>query len=290
MSWFIVFSAFSLAATYGLLAIGISLTWASLGMLNLAQGFTFAVSGYGAWTMSGVTTHPVAVMGAGLAAGATCGVVVSLLAFVPLHDRPNFQVRSLVVTLAISLIGTQLLQQHYGPQVKPLPKLFGDGKLELSGAVLTSDKTGAIVVATVVLATLVIWMRISRRGVQLRAMMQDPQGAALVGVSIRTTAVMVMAGTGALAGLASVLLAQTYFVSPQSGAQPLTKGLVIALLGGLGSISGAVIAAIMVGFTEALTADHLGGQYVLITQFALVIVVLLFRPRGIGGLFDEISE
>jgi branched-chain amino acid transport system permease protein len=290
MSWFIVFSALSLAASYGLLAIGISLTWASLGMLNLAHGFTFAVAGYGAWAMSGVTENSVAVIGAALVTGAISGMAIGVVAFLPLHDRPNFPVRSLIVTLAISLVGTQLLQEHYGPQKKPLPKLFGDGKLTIGGAVLTADKLGAIIAAVVVLGALLVWMRLSRRGVQLRAMMQDPQGAALVGVSVRTTAVTVMAATGALAGLASALLASTYFVSPQAGAGPLTKGLVIALLGGLGSVSGAVIAAVMVGLTESLTADHLGGQYVLITQFALVIVVLMFRPRGIGGLLDEIRE
>ena len=76
-----------------------------------------------------------------------------------------------------------------------------------------------------------------------------------------TAAVRVMAITGALAGLASVLLSQTFFVSPNSGLQPLIKGLIIALVGGLGSITGAVIAAFFIGLIEALTATYLGGQY-----------------------------
>ena len=93
--------------------------------------------------------------------------------------------------------------------------------------------------------------------------------------------------TGGLAGLAAVLLSQNYFVSPYSGTTPLVKGMVVALAGGLGSISGALIAAVLVALVEALTAVQLGGQYVLITQFLFIILVLLIRPRGIGGMLQH---
>jgi branched-chain amino acid transport system permease protein len=130
----------------------------------------------------------------------------------------------------------------------------------------------------------------SRRGLQIRAMMQNPEGAALVGIGIRITAIRVMALTGALAGLASVLLSQTFFVYPNSGLQPLIKGLIIALVGGLGSIPGTLIAAFLIGLIEAITATYLGGQYVLIAQILFIIVVLLIRPRGIAGMLDEFRE
>jgi branched-chain amino acid transport system permease protein len=89
-----------------------------------------------------------------------------------------------------------------------------------------------------------------------------------------------MALTGALCDLAAVLLAQTYYVSPFSGITPMIKGLSIALCGGLGSVPGVVVGAVVLGFSEALTSALLGGQYVLITQFLLIIVILLIRPRG----------
>lgn len=127
-------------------------------------------------------------------------------------------------------------------------------------------------------------------GLQIRAMMQNPEGAALVGIGVRPTALVVMGVTGALAGLAAVLLSQTYFVSPFAGTTPLVKGLIVALAGGLGSVPGAVIAAALVGVVEALTGALLGGQYVLLTQFGFIIVVLLLRPRGIAGLLDKSRE
>ena len=72
--------------------------------------------------------------------------------------------------------------------------------------------------------------------------------------------------------------------------QPLLKGLIIALVGGLGSITGAVIAAFFIGLIEALTASYLGGQYVLIGQILFIIIVLLIRPRGVSGMLDEFRE
>lgn len=87
-----------------------------------------------------------------------------------------------------------------------------------------------------------------------------------------------------------MLLAQTYYVAPFSGITPMVKGLSIALVGGLGSVPGAVIGAVLLGFNEALTSSLLGGQYVLITQFLLIIVILLFRPRGIAGILDKARE
>ena len=118
----------------------------------------------------------------------------------------------------------------------------------------------------------------------------NPHAASIVGIGIRRTGLYVMALTGAMAGLASVLLSQTYYIAPFSGLTPLIKGVSIALCGGLGSVQGAVIAAILLGLVEALTNKFLGGQYVLMTQFLVIILVLMVRPRGISGLVDKARE
>jgi branched-chain amino acid transport system permease protein len=135
-----------------------------------------------------------------------------------------------------------------------------------------------------------LWMRTSRRGLEIRAMMMNPHAASIVGIGVRTTGLSVMALTGGLAGLAAILLAQTYYISPFAGVIPMIKGLSVALCGGLGSVAGAVIAAVLLGVNEALTARLIGGQYVLITQFLLIIIILLIRPRGIAGILDRARE
>ena len=140
------------------------------------------------------------------------------------------------------------------------------------------------------LSVVVRWMKSSRRGLEIRAMMMNPHAAAIVGIGVRKTGLYVMAVTGAMTGLSAVLLSQTYYLSPFSGLTPMIKAVSIALLGGLGSVRGAVIAAIILGFNEALTTRFFGGRYVLMTQFLLIIIVLLFKPRGIAGILDKARE
>jgi branched-chain amino acid transport system permease protein len=289
--YYLLLTAVSLASIYGLLALGISIIWSSLGMINLAQGFTFTVAGYGAWLVAqNISTNGFAVVAGGVLTGALAGALTGVLAFIPLYDKPNFPLRSLIATLAISLIGGQCLLWLFTPRVKALPKIFGVGSVHIGPATASYDKIGAIACSAILLLMTLSWMKGSRRGMEIRAMMQNPEGAALVGVGLRSTAMSVMIVTGAMAGLASVLLSQTYFISPFAGSTPLVKGMVVALAGGLGSIAGALIAAVLIGAVEAFTAVELGGQYVLITQFLFIIAVLLVRPRGIAGMIEHSRE
>jgi branched-chain amino acid transport system permease protein len=292
MNWsFVISNAITLACIYGTLAIGISVTWSSLGLVNMAYGFIFALSGYGAWLASvDISPNPAIVMAAGILTGAVGGLIVCLIAFIPIHDKPNFPLRALIATLAISLVGNQALLWYFGPRAKSLPRLFGNWNADIFGVIVTSDKLGASVSAIVLLTAILLWMRSSRRGLEIRAMMMNPHAASIVGIGVRHTGLSVMALTGSLAGLAAVLLAQTYYVAPFSGITPMIKGLSIALVGGLGSVPGAIIGAVLLGVNEALTSTLLGGQYVLITQFLLIILVLLVRPRGIAGILDKARE
>jgi branched-chain amino acid transport system permease protein len=299
MEWgFVIVNAITLACIYGTLAIGLSITWSSVGLINMAYGFIFALAGYGAWVMAQYLPAdffiPVGIvlLVTAVVVGALGGLFVCLLAFIPIHDKPNYVVRGMIATLAISLMGPQALMWWFGARNKALPPIFGNWKVDVlgTGVVMTSDKFGAVVASIGLLAAVLMWMRASRRGLEIRAMMMNPAAAAIVGIGVRRTGLSVMALTGGLAGLAAALLAQTYYISPFGGVTPMIKGLSVALCGGLGSVAGAVIAAIVLGINEALTSRMLGGQYVLMTQFALIILILLIRPRGIAGILDKARE
>lgn len=291
----------NLAAIYGLMAIGVSLMWSSLGMINMAHGASFAISGYAAWltaealkpALAGLAWSNLlmggATFGAAILAGAATGAIIYLLAFLPLHDKPNFAERSLVVTLALNLATVQALLALFGPQQKALPKVFGFQRLDLFGVPIRADQLGTILATATILGLTLLWLRVSRKGLEIRAMMQNPEGAVVSGISVRWTALPIAMLTGAFAGLAAALLSQTIYVSPTAGTIPLVKGLTIALLGGLGSVPGAIAAAAVVGFLEAITGviPWLGQRYVLFVQFAFIIAFLIVRPRGIGGLLDE---
>jgi len=294
----LIVSTLVLASMYGLVAIGISITWSSIAMLNLAAGFIFTGAGYTAYVVSqwlvplNWPTQALAVVtvASGMVGGALFGLLVGAVAFLPLNDRPNFQVRSLIATLAISIIGTQLWMLFFGPESKPLPQIFGLSFHNLGWISFSNGQVGTVVVSVVVLAVVILWMRSSRNGLQMRAMMMNPLGAAVIGVSVRKTGMRVLAIAGALTGMASVLLAQTFFVSPTSGVQPLAVGLIISLAGGLGSIPGTVAAAFLIALIEAVTARYLSPSLVPFGQFLLVIIILIVRPRGLGGLLEDVRE
>lgn len=292
VDWGIVaVNAVQIAAIYGLLAIGISITWSSLGLINLAYGFVFALSGYGAWlTGTHVHEHGAAVVAGGIASGALGGVLVWALAFLPIHDKPNFTMRGMIATVAIALIGNQALLWYFGPRAKALPEIFGYWQVEFGDIVLTANTAGSVGTSLALLAVTLAWLKTSRRGLEIRAMMMNPHAASIVGIGVRRTGLYVMMLTGALAGLAAVLLSQVYYVNPFAGTTPLIKGLAIALCGGLGSVAGALVAAVLLGINEAVTEATLGGQYVWMTMFALIIAIILVRPRGIAGILDRARE
>ncbi len=297
--------ALNLAAIYALMAISISMIWSSIGMLNLAHGATFAVSGYAAWNLSiilkpiilsifGKTLIAKLLMGfvlisSAMVAGAMFGLIIYLLAFLPIHDKPNYPVRSLIITLAINIATIQILLFMFGARNKGLPKIFGFGKFEIFEIPIRYDQAGTIISTIIILSLMLSWLKFSRMGIEIRAMMQNPEGAAYSGISRRTTAIPVLMITGALAGVSAALLSQTIFVSPTSGSIPLIKGLTIALLGGLGNVPGAMIGAVLIGFLEAIVGS-IQQRYVMFSTFIFIIIVLIIRPRGIGGLLDDTRE
>ncbi len=163
MNWsFVIANAITLACIYGTLAIGLSITWSSLGLINMAYGFIFALSGYGAWLAAQhLSANGLVVMAAGILTGALGGLLVCALAFIPIHDKPNFTVRGMIATLALSLVGNQALLWYFGPRAKSLPQLFGASQASIFGVVMTADKIGAVVSSVLLLSAVLFWMRSS---------------------------------------------------------------------------------------------------------------------------------
>ena len=277
----------NLATIYALIAVGISLTWAGVGFLNLAHGVTFAAAGYGAWwAQENISDHPSVIFLGGIVVGALAGTIIFLSVFVPLDGRPNWDFRSIIASLGLAIIGVNTYLLVFGPSRKSIDFLFGTSNFRLGGTTITASKSGAIISATVVMIIVVVALLKTRVGLGVRALTQNPEGAALVGIGRKQAAFAILTVSGALAGLAAVLLSQVFYPEPNIGYLPLLKGLIVALLGGLGSIPGTVIAAFLVAGTEAVTLHYLNAGWVLLTQFALIAVVLLIRPRGVAGILE----
>ena len=282
-----VVTTINLAAIYSLVAVGISLTWAGLGFLNLAHGVTFAAAGYGAWwAQENINDHPAVIFLGGIVVGAVAGAIICVSVFLPLDGKPNWDFRSMIATLGLAIIGVNTYLLVFGPSRKSIDFLFGTTKYKVGDTTITADKSGAIISATVVMILVVLALLKSRIGLGVRALTQNPEGAALVGIGRKQAAFAILIVSGALVGFAAVLLSQIFYPEPNIGYLPLLKGLIVALLGGLGSILGTVIAALMVAATEAVTIHYLDASWVLLTQFALIAIVLLVRPRGVAGVLE----
>ena len=284
----VIVTTVNLTAIYALVALGISLTWAGLGFLNLSTGAMYAGAAYCAWLVStNISSNVVLVLLGGIIGGALLGALVCATVFLPLDGRKNWELRTLTATLALSFIGTNVYLWKFGPQFKQFPALFDWlPKFRLGPTLVSTTVTGTVIATAVVVAIVLFYIGSSRIGLGVRALTQSVEGAALVGINRRTTAFAILCISGAFIGLAAVLLGQTFFVQPDSGYVALIKGMIVALLGGLGSLRGAVIAAFLVALCEALTLQLFGGAWVLITLFMLIAIVLIVRPRGIAGVLE----
>ena len=284
----VLITAVFLAAVYALVALGLSLTWAGLGFLNLAHGVTYSAAAVGAYEASiHIGGNAFVVLIGGIVSGALVGLVIFLVVFLPLDGRRNFDLRTLIATLALALLGENLLLDKFGPQPQTFPEIFSWlPTINIGGTNVTSDQEGAVLAAIVLVAAFVAFLDGSRIGLGVRALTQNVEGARLVGIDRRTAAFAILVTSGALVGVAAVLLGPVYFVSYNNGLQPMIKGLTVAMLGGLGSVRGTIAAAVIVALVESLTATYIGAEDVLVSLFVLIAVVLLVRPRGLAGILE----
>jgi branched-chain amino acid transport system permease protein len=284
----VLITAVFLAAVYSLVALGLSLTWAGLGFLNLAHGVTYSAAAVGAYEASiHIGGNAFVVLIGGIVSGALVGLVIFLVVFLPLDGRRNFDLRTLIATLALALGGENLLLDKFGPQPQTFPEIFSWlPTINIGGTNVTSDQEGAVLAAIVLVAAFVAFLDGSRIGLGVRALTQNVEGARLVGIDRRTAAFAILLTSGALVGVAAVLLGPVYFVSYNNGLQPMIKGLTVAMLGGLGSVRGTIAAAVIVALVEALTATYIGAEDVLVSLFVLIALVLLIRPRGLAGILE----
>ena len=273
----------AIGQVYALIALGFSLIFGVSNLINFAQGALFMLGAFAAF--SGVTLfHMPLSVSAGVAvfAIALLGMLLERIALRPLENAPL--VAPILSTLAISLIIDQLAEIIWSPEAQPFPVPIQDVTWYFGDAYVTS--TDVLIFGFGIVATLGLTLFLSRSwlGRTLRATAQDRDAAAQLGV--RTTHVKRIAFglAGALGALSGILVA-LYFrsVFPQMGLPYGLKGFAAALLGGLTSTPGAVLGGLLLGIVETLTSAYLGEGYRDLVAYALVLVVLVFRPQGLLG-------
>ena len=283
-------NAAALGSIYLLFALGMSLAWGTIGILNFAHGSIFMFSAFTAYLIVNKTQLPmVAVIAIGTAAGAVMSLAVQVLAFEPIlrraRDHRTAEMQILIAGIGIASIPLAIAQR----QTKSNPFGFTGSSFhattnEVAGVRITNVAIIVILAALVLGVAIATWLRISRNGLALRSIGVDSEVSSIMGIDRRRLALLTMLVAGALAGLAGVLL--TYHlgaITPESGEALILKAFAAIILGGVGSVAGVVVGSYVLAAAETVVLTHTSGLWVDAVSFGLILLVLLFRPEGLFG-------
>jgi branched-chain amino acid transport system permease protein len=277
---------------YALMALGLTLIFSILRVINFAHGEFYMLGGYASYFLLSAFTglHPLlAVPLAGLIT-ALIGLVFELVFLRPIHqdriERPDEY--AVLVTFGLSFFLLNLALAAFGPYPHR-PASFFKGAINLGGIVrVSADRLTACVLSLALLGVLLLIINRTWIGKALRAVSQDKEAAAVVGINALSMNSIAFALGAGLAAMAGALLAPSFSVTPDVGAVPSIRSYVIIVLGGMGSIQGSILGGILIGLVESLGAGYFPDPSRALnykTVFGLVIfaLVLLFRPWGLLG-------
>ena len=272
-----------LGALYALMASGLSLVWTTLGVFNFAHGALMMIGAFVAWTVSeALVLGLIAGLVAGVGAAAILGILIEYLVVRPFYGRPNMLLITVMTTLAVMIILEKGAQIIWGARLKQLPRLI-DGDVTIFGSVISAHEALIVVIAPVILIALWAFATRTRIGRSLRAVGQNQDAAALLGINVPLTFAIAFGLGAALAGLTGVLLGGIRFVTPSLGVEPLVKAMIVVIFGGLGSLGATVGAAFVIGMAEAFLVLVVGLYWTPFVLFLGLIIVLIFRPNGLFG-------
>jgi branched-subunit amino acid ABC-type transport system permease component len=251
-------------------------------VLNLAHGSFYMLGAYVGLTVLGLTNNFWLALIAAPIVLAIIGGSVEVIFFRPIYRRGHLM--QVLLTFGLTLVFVDLIRWRFGPQTHSLPTPPGlDGAVHVLGVPFATYKLFVILFATLVAAVLVLTWRKSKVGAILRAGVADPEMLGLLGIDLRRLFTATFAFGAALAGLAGVVVGPYLSVYPGMDESILVLVLVVVVIGGLGSIEGAIVGSLLVGLANAIGPLVLGG-FEAASIFAVMAVVLLVRPRGLLGL------
>jgi branched-chain amino acid transport system permease protein len=290
MSTFILLTitGLGLGAMYFLIASGLSLIYGLMGVLNFAHGAFLTVGAYGAWftesKLTGVSLLPRFLVGAlaGLVVGAVVAALVEFVLIRPLYRR---HIEQVLVTVGLGLAVSALVVAIWGNDARPFaaPGWLGD-TTTVAGAHIPNDRWVEIVTAVVVLLGLNAFLRRTRYGLIIRAGVENRGMVTALGIDVRRAFTLVFAIGGVAAAIAGVL-SGVYFgtVDPARGTSLLIFAFIVVVIGGLGSLGGTAVSAVVVGLVQQYANYYASSGLGDLSVVLLLGLVLLARPSGLSG-------
>lgn len=264
-----------------LIALGFVLIYKGTGVINFAMGEFMMLGAYFFYTANVLWGLPMwLALALTLAAVAAVAALIERALLRPLSGQPVISVLMATIGLASALHGgVEALWSGRNYEMPTLlsRKPFTPGEILIPGQVVWS-----FVLAAVVIAAFTLYFRFSKTGIAMRAAASDPMTAYVLGIDVRRTQALTWMFAGMVGAVAGIVVASMTSLSPALGSAALGV-LAVIILGGLDSIAGAIVAGLVVGLVESLTAGYLGGKVRDIVPYAIVLVILLIRPYGLFG-------
>lgn len=282
-------NAVTLSAFYLSFALGLALTFGVMRVINFAHGELYMLGGYTLWALvqmtGGALPSPLTFAISAFAAFGLVGLLGYLLQkllFRPMQDQP---LAVLMATLGLSYVIQVLVVQLIGPAGRSIPTLF-PGLVHLEGMIVPYQRLIMVLVSFATIGGLWYLLMHSKLGRSIRAVAQNPTGAALQGIStLKVFAVTMFIGAG-LAGLSGVLIGSISAVSPFMGSEAIWRAFIIIIVGGIGSIPGVVLASFLFGILDTGLSATGNGQFVALVDALVMLAILAIRPHGLLGAKD----
>jgi branched-chain amino acid transport system permease protein len=267
-------------AALGLLALGLTVIFGLLGVMNFAHGELFMLGAYAGLAVIGITqSFWVALVTAPLLVGALAAVT-EVATLRPLYRREPLY--GLILTFGLALVFREGVRQIWGGDMRRILPPF-TGSTPLLGMTYPNYRLFLLAISSVLLVAIWLFFTKTRAGIVVRAAVQDSEMLDGLGVDVRRVFTLAFAGSAALAAVAGILLAPVFTVYPQMGVEIILLAFIVVILGGMGSLGGSVAAAFVIGITQSLLTLWMNPQRVAIAIFAIMILVLIVRPRGFFG-------
>jgi branched-chain amino acid transport system permease protein len=279
----------SLGSIYALIALGYTMVYGVLRLINFAHGDVYMVGAYVGYFLSrrlqggGPSfVSALLVMLGSMIACALLGILIERLAYRPV--RREARLTLLITAIGVSLFIENLAQLVFGPDPKFFPSLAPRADFIVAGVRLTSEQITVIVVSFLLMLLLRFFIMKTRTGKAMRAVSFSLDAARLMGISTDWIISVTFALGSALAAAAGVLIGmQIPKIDPLMGIMYGLKAFVAAVLGGIGSIPGAVLGGLLIGTSEVMVVGYLSSTYREAIAFAILILVLILRPQGLLG-------
>jgi branched-chain amino acid transport system permease protein len=265
---------------YVIMALGFTLIFGIMRIVNFAHGEFYMIGAVSVLYFFGTLGWPffVAVAAGGLVSAAL-GVAVERLLFRPLVGN---ELSGMIMSLAVGIVLQSLTLISIGSGEQSVTRPYS-GTWTLFNSVVPWDRTVVALSALAIVAFFYLFMKHSRMGLAMQAVAQDPQAASLMGIESGVIYAAAFGMACLLAGFAGGLMAPVYTVGPYMGELPMLKAFVVVILGGLGSIPGAVLGGLLIGLSESVLTTFLGSTMALIGSFVIVLLIVMVRPTGLMG-------